>query len=145
MIYCIGNGGSMCVAIHLAEDLMSVGVPANALDNISRITAIANDFGYEQIFSRQLKEMKANNKDVLFAFSVSGNSENIIEAVKYANKIRMYTIGITSKSGGQLPKIVKTVIQHPSSNDFGIVEDFFSVIVHKIKNEIKNWSGRKWS
>jgi len=137
MIYCIGNGGSMCVAIHLAEDLMSIGIPANASDNIGRITAIANDFGYKYIFSKQLEELKAGKGDVLIAFSVSGNSENIIEAVKYANEKGIHTFGVTSKNGGKLAKLSESVIKCPFSNDFGVVEDFFSIVCHKIKRRLK--------
>ena len=136
MIYVIGNGGSMCNAMHLAEDLMSHGEPANALDNIGRITAIANDHGYEYVFSKQLEEHRAGEGDTLVCYSVSGNSPNVINAIKYAQKNGMHVVAFTGKTGGKIKGLVEN--WNPSPNDdFNDAETFFA---DTIKYILKEWT-----
>ena len=86
-VYIIGNGGSYANAVHMANDLLSVGVKAFTLDPAS-LTASANDFGYETVFSRWLKVV-GEPGDLLIALSGSGTSKNILEAMDAANEIGM--------------------------------------------------------
>ena len=87
-VFIIGNGGSAANAMHMANDLVSCGVAAEALLDVATLTAIANDYGYEHVFSRQLS-VKARSEDFLIALSGSGRSRNILEAVKVASEIGM--------------------------------------------------------
>lgn len=88
-VYICGNGGSAANALHIANDLVSVGVRAFALTaDVATLTAIANDFGYENVFSRQLK-VYGEVGDLLIALSGSGKSPNILRAIETANKIGM--------------------------------------------------------
>lgn len=101
-----GNGGSAADAQHIAAELSGKfyhserkGLPAISLtSNTSSITAIGNDYGFEYIFSRQLEGL-VDSKDVLIGISTSGNSENVIEGIKYGKKRGCLTIGLTGKSG----------------------------------------------
>ena len=108
MIYICGNGGSAADSQHFASEL--VGRYENNRDGFSAIslttdssalTAISNDYGFENVFSRQIESL-GNVGDLLIVLSTSGNSENIISAVKAANKKGIFTIGILGKSGGKL-------------------------------------------
>jgi D-sedoheptulose 7-phosphate isomerase len=86
-VFIIGNGGSYANAVHMANDLLSVGVKAFTLDPAS-LTASANDFGYETVFSRWLKVV-GEPGDLLIALSGSGTSKNILNALDTANEIGM--------------------------------------------------------
>ena len=88
-VYIIGNGGSAANACHIANDLVSVGVRAYSLTaNVATLTAIANDYGYEHVFARQLK-VYGEVGDLLIALSGSGKSPNILRAIEMADKIGM--------------------------------------------------------
>jgi len=136
-IFFVGNGGSASTASHFANDIAlgtkSLSKPFKAIslcDNISIITAIGNDFGYDQIFIRQLKNMM-QPKDVLVAISVSGNSPNVIKAVEYANSNEGITVGLTGFNGGRLNKIAQMSIHVPSNKgEYGPVEDIHMIIDH---------------
>jgi D-sedoheptulose 7-phosphate isomerase len=100
------------------------------------MTAIANDISYDDVFSYQLNRFgKAN--DVLFAFSVSGTSKNIIKCAKIAKKKKIKIISFTGFNGGKLKKLSKHNINF-SSNNFGIVEDCHSSMMHIISQFIRN-------
>lgn len=88
-VYLIGNGGSYANAVHIANDLISVGVRAYTLDPAT-LTAFANDYGYEKVFSRWLS-IVGEKGDLLVALSGSGTSANIIEAIETAQRIGMKT------------------------------------------------------
>jgi D-sedoheptulose 7-phosphate isomerase len=102
-----GNGGSMCDAMHFAEELTGrfrkdrKALNAIALSDPAHITCVANDFGYDQIFARGV-EAYGRRGDILLAISTSGNSPNIVEAVKYCEKNSIKTIGLFGKGGGAL-------------------------------------------
>lgn len=150
MIFVFGNGGSGASASHFCEDLGKGTLTdprqckrfkvMSLTDNIPYIMALANDHGYETIFEEQLKNF-VKPKDIAIAISASGNSENIIRAIAYANKIGMVTVGFTGFNGGKLSGLVKYQIHVPSF-DFGIVEGIHSTLMHYIcdvlKNKIKN-------
>lgn len=110
-IFSCGNGGSMCDAMHFAEELTGRfrkerrPLPAMAISDSSHISCVANDYGYEFIFSKYI-EAWANVNDVLVAISTSGNSQNVINAVEIAHKKGMKVIGLLGKGGGQLKSLV---------------------------------------
>jgi len=136
MIFICGNGGSAGNAIHLANDFnygidktKGVGLRIEALPaNSSVITCIANDEGYDQIFSQQLK-VKADRNDVLIVLSGSGNSPNILRALEVGNKIGMKTFAILGYSGGKCKDIAQYPI-HFEINDMQISEDLQLIVGH---------------
>lgn len=139
-IFIIGNGGSAATASHMANDLgaglkrreiISFNI-SSLTDNTPAITAIANDIGYENIFYAQLKNV-IKKDDVLIAISCSGNSENIIKAVKYSKEENAKIIGVTGFDGGELKKLsdINFHIDTPKS-EYGIVEDAHMILDHII-------------
>ncbi|HBN26281.1 MAG TPA: phosphoheptose isomerase [Desulfobacteraceae bacterium] len=109
-IYSCGNGGSMSDAIHFAEELTGkyrknrAGLAAAAISDPGHISCVANDFGYEYIFSRYL-EARAKKGDSLLAISTSGQSKNVIQAAQYAKEHGISIISLTGTSGSELGKI----------------------------------------
>lgn len=100
-VYLAGNGGSAANAIHIANDLISVGVKAHALTaDVATLTAIANDYDYSQVFERQLATF-GEKGDVLIALSGSGNSMNILRALLTAQQRGMKTWAILGEPGGK--------------------------------------------
>ena len=139
-----GNGGSASTAEHLSCDFSkgsctntNLNIKVHSLNsNTALMTAIANDISYDDVFSYQLNRFgKAN--DVLFAFSVSGTSKNIIKCAKIAKKKKIKIISFTGFNGGKLKKLSKHNINF-SSNNFGIVEDCHSSMMHIISQFIRN-------
>lgn len=117
-----GNGGSAADSQHLAAELVSRykrnrrALPAIALTTDSSIlTSAGNDYGYEYTFSRQVEAL-GRKGDVLIAISTSGNSPNVLRAVKMANKMSITTVGFTGEKGGDLIDLVDLCFNVPSSN-----------------------------
>jgi len=115
-----GNGGSAADAQHLAAEFVGRylrqrdPLPALALNaNSSTVTAIANDYGYEQVFARQLEALAVRG-DVAVAISTSGNSSSVVQAVLCARRLGLFTIALTGASGGRLRGIVDALIAVPS-------------------------------
>lgn len=114
-----GNGGSMCDSMHFAEELTGryrkdrPPIAALSMGDPSHMSCVANDFGYQYVFSR-LVEAWGQKGDTLLAISTSGNSKNIIEAVKSAKAKQMKVIGLLGKDGGELKNLVDVpiIIQH---------------------------------
>ena len=111
-----GNGGSFGDAQHISAEFTSRFLfdrePLSSIalaTNNSAVTAIGNDYGYEYVFSRELKAIGAK-KDIFIPITTSGNSENIIEAIKVANSIGIYTTCLTGNSGGKIQDLCKTII-----------------------------------
>lgn len=132
-----GNGGSAADAQHFAAELAGKfihqrrGLPAIALTtNSSIITAIGNDFGYEDVFSRQLEGL-GQAGDVLVGISTSGNSENIIQATAAAKKMGMTTVGLLGHAGGRLKDFCDQKLIVPSSNTQHIQEAHI-LIIHEL-------------
>jgi len=106
-----GNGGSMCDAMHFAEELTGrfrkerPALPAVAISDPSHLTCVANDYGVEYVFSKFV-DAHGNTGDILLAISTSGNSPNIVRAVESAKKQGMKTIGLLGKGGGKLKDLV---------------------------------------
>lgn len=132
-IYSCGNGGSMCDAMHFAEELTGrfrddrKAVPAMAISDPSHLSCVSNDYGYEFVFSRFL-EGWGNEGDCLLAISTSGNSKNILRAVEYANVNGIKTIGLLGKGGGQLKDMVDVPLIVPSSVSDRVQEVHIKVI-----------------
>jgi len=104
-----GNGGSMSDAMHFAEELTGRfrenrhGIAAISISDPSHISCVANDYGYDYIFSRFIESM-GNQGDVLLAISTSGNSENVLNAARVAKEKKMKVIALTGKTGGKLAR-----------------------------------------
>lgn len=141
-IFTIGNGGSSAVASHFANDMNKTVLGHKGekqarpfqvyclSDNTPVFTAWANDLGYEHVFSEQLRNL-AQGKDLLFAISSSGNSENIIRAVKLAKSRNVIVVGLTGFDGGRLKKLADASI-HIKSARYAIIENAHDAICHLI-------------
>lgn len=139
-IYVIGNGGSAATASHMVNDL-GAGLKRRNIksfhieslaDNVAVCTAIANDIGYDNIFSMQLKDKICKN-DILIAISCSGNSENITKAVEYSKQQGALIIGVTGFDGGAL-KEKSDINFHTQTdkNQYGLVEDLHMILNHML-------------
>lgn len=138
-IFFIGNGGSAATASHFANDI-SIGTnsydqPFRAIsltDNVPIITAIGNDFGYEEIFVRQLRVL-GQKGDVLVAISASGNSPNLLAAMAYAKQAGIKTVAITAFDGGKMKSAADEGIHVPTEpREYGPAEDVHMVIDHLV-------------
>ena len=132
-LYTCGNGGSACDSMHFAEELVArykmnrPALPAMALSDASVLTCAGNDFGYDTVFSRQI-EAHGKRGDILVALSTSGNSQNIIEAVKKAREKGMVAIGMSGGSGGAMKEFCEISINIPSTNSARIQESHITII-----------------
>ena len=134
-ILLFGNGGSANDAQHIATELVGrfafdrPALPALSLaESLSSVTAISNDHGFEQVFSRQIEAL-GRAGDVAIAISTSGNSPNVLHAVATANKADLLTIGLTGRSGGKLRSLVKECICVPS-DDTPRIQECHTLIGH---------------
>lgn len=135
-IFICGNGGSAANASHMANDFIygvgvknGRGMKVEALTaNEAVLTCLANDTGYENIFSEQLK-VKADEEDVLIVLSGSGNSKNVINALKIANTLKMKSFAILGFAGGECKDLAQTSI-HFEVNDMQIAEDLQLIVGH---------------
>lgn len=144
-IFFIGNGGSAATSSHFANDL-AIGVncdePFKAIslcDNNAIITALANDFGYEEIFSKQLQVL-CKSGDVLVGISASGNSKNIINAFKLASSLGVKTVAITAFDGGEMRLIADESIHVPTGiKEYGPAEDAHMILDHLISGFLNRY------
>jgi D-sedoheptulose 7-phosphate isomerase len=135
-VYICGNGGSASIASQMVVDIVkgaSLGRETRfkmigLTDSMATVTAYANDEGYETVFVEPLKNF-AEAGDLLIAISGSGNSENVVRAVDYANSIGCRTIGLTTGEGGKLQELVELPLAVPSSH-MGRLEDCFFIMTH---------------
>jgi glycerol-3-phosphate cytidylyltransferase len=139
-IFCIGNGGGMANMNHIMIDMNKINIDNKrfkfiSLNNIASITAIGNDMGFENIFSEQLKNVM-NNGDILFAFSASGESPDILKSVNYVKSINNKVISITRKDSS-LSKLSDLTIEVPIFN-YQIIEDIHLSIIHYIRIYIEH-------
>jgi D-sedoheptulose 7-phosphate isomerase len=138
-----GNGGSASQATHIAAEftgrykLERKALPGISLSaDLSAITAIANDYGYDNVFSRQLEGL-GNKGDVFIALSTSGNSENVIKALNTAGKKKIQTISLIGKGGGRMKGMADIDLIIPSSNTPRIQECHL-MILHIICEVVEN-------
>jgi D-sedoheptulose 7-phosphate isomerase len=137
-VFVVGNGGSAATASHFATDLgkgASLGRERrfrvlSLTDNVPWISALANDLSYEDVFVEQLKNF-ARPGDLLLAFSGSGNSENVLRAVRYANEIGCRTIGLAGFAGGRLREEARECLV-VAADHMGRIEDGHFVVQHLI-------------
>ena len=136
MLFC-GNGGSASDAQHLAAELSGrfnttrAPLYAEALHvNSSYMTAVANDFGYEETFSRML-EACGRKGDILVGISTSGSSANVVRALNKANEIGLTTIGFTGIDGGEMNSICDIIIKAPS-NETARIQEVHILVGHII-------------
>ena len=128
-----GNGGSHCDALHFAEELTGQfskprkPLGAIALGEATHVTCTSNDYGFDQIFSRQVDAL-GRSEDLLVALSTSGNSKNVVEAVKSAKKIGLKTVGLLGKDGGELKSLVDVPIVVPAFTSDRIQEMHIKII-----------------
>jgi D-sedoheptulose 7-phosphate isomerase len=141
MIYVAGNGGSASTATHLANDLgkatKASGMPpmrvVSMSDNVSWLTALGNDEGYDRVFAGQMENF-AKAGDVLIVISTSGNSGNLVRAVELAKEVGVTSIGILGFKGGKLKEMVDASVWLPSPvGAYGPVETAHSLVVDLIK------------
>ena len=141
-----GNGGSAADAQHIAAELTGRykterrGLPGIALTtDTSALTAIGNDYGYDRIFDRQIEAL-ANNGDLIIGISTSGNSKNIINALKRAKELGCKTLGLTGRDGGVMNELCDINLIVPSNNTPRIQEMhilFGHTICQIVDNEFK--------
>lgn len=139
-IYFAGNGGSASTASHFAQDMSEVGRKIRGKgfrtqsinDNVSALTAIGNDYGYDHVFSMQI-QYNFDPGDVLIVISASGNSPNIIKAVELAKEKGGRTIALVGFDGGRLAQVCDQVIHIKSKKgEYGPVEDIHLILNHMI-------------
>ncbi len=137
-IFAVGNGGSAAIADHLCCDWVKGthvhGHPTidsqSLSSNVALYSAIANDYGFEKVFSTQVSFL-GREGDVLLAISSSGNSPNILAAIESAHASGMSSIGFSGFSGGKLKEAAQISL-HVAANNYGIVEDAHQSLMHVI-------------
>ncbi len=132
-----GNGGSMSDAMHFAEELSGryrldrKALPAVSISDPTHISCVANDYGYEFVFSRYLEAL-GNKGDVLLAISTSGNSKNVIKAAQTAKELGIFVVALTGKDGGALAKIADIEIRAPYSEFADRAQEIHIKIIHAL-------------
>jgi len=132
-----GNGGSSCDAMHFAEELTGryrddrPSISAVSISDPSHITCVGNDYGFDFIFSRYIEGV-GKKGDILFGISTSGNSRNIIEAVKVAKEKGMKIILLTGKDGGKLANVADVEIRAPHSKYADRAQEIHIKVVHTL-------------
>ncbi|WP_423147619.1 D-sedoheptulose 7-phosphate isomerase [Rubrolithibacter danxiaensis] len=132
-----GNGGSMCDAMHFAEELSGryrdnrPALPAISISDPSHISCVGNDYGYPFVFSRMIEAI-GKEGDVLLAISTSGNSENVINAIEAARKKGIKIIGLTGKDGGKMASLCDVEIRAPKSNYADRAQEIHIKVIHSL-------------
>ncbi len=140
-IFSCGNGGSMCDAMHFAQELSGYfhkkrkALPAICISDPSYITCVSNDTSFDFIFSRFL-EANGNENDVLLAISTSGNSQNVINAAKEAKKKKIKVVSLSSLDGGRLSEYSDVAICVDSSQTER-TQEIHIIIIHSIISYIE--------
>jgi D-sedoheptulose 7-phosphate isomerase len=132
-----GNGGSMSDAMHFAEELSGryrddrKALPAVSISDPSHLTCVANDYGFEFVFSRYIEAL-GNTGDVLLAISTSGNSKNVLRAIAAAKAKGMKVIGLTGKDGGKMAVACDVEIRAPRSEYADRAQEVHIKIIHAL-------------
>lgn len=138
-----GNGGSMCDAMHFAEELSGryredrKALGAISISDPSHLSCVGNDYGYTHVFARYL-EAVGRKGDVLLAISTSGNSANILEAIKTAKSIGMQVVGLTGKEGGKMAEICDVEIRAPFSKYADRAQEIHIKVIHSLIDFIES-------
>jgi D-sedoheptulose 7-phosphate isomerase len=137
-----GNGGSMCDAIHFAEELTGQfrnsrrPIAALSISDPAHLTCTANDFGFEHIFSRYVEAL-GQSGDVLLAISTSGNSENVVRAASMAKTMGMKVVGLTGKEGGRLASLCDVEIRAPKTAYSDRTQEIHIKVIHSLIHYIE--------
>lgn len=137
-----GNGGSMCDAMHFAEELSGrfrenrKPIAALSISDASHITCVGNDYGFDEIFSRYVEAI-GNTGDVLLAISTSGNSKNVLKAVEVAKTKGMKVIALTGKDGGLLASIADVEVRAPHSKYADRAQEIHIKVIHSLIHYIE--------
>src|SRR5690554_5851005 len=141
-IYSCGNGGSMSDAMHFAEELTGryrdnrAGLSATAISDPGHISCVANDFGYEYVFSRYI-EARGRAGDCLLAISTSGRSKNVLNAVAVAHDRGMRVVSLTGAPGSELGKIADVDISTGPSEYADRVQEVHIKVIHILIEQIE--------
>lgn len=137
-----GNGGSMCDAMHFAEELTGryrdnrKAIPAISISDPSHLACVANDYGYEYVFSRYVEAL-GNEGDVILGISTSGNSGNVVKAFEAAKAKGMKLISLTGNEGGKLAAISDLEIRVPHSGYADRIQEVHIKIIHSLIDYIE--------
>lgn len=130
-----GNGGSHCDAMHFAEELTGryrenrPAYPAIAISDVSHLSCVSNDFGYDYVFSRYVEGV-GKEGDVLFGLSTSGNSKNVLNAIHAAKTKGMKVIALTGKDGGQMAGLADVEIRVPHFRYADRIQEVHIKVIH---------------
>lgn len=144
-ILAIGNGGSLCDAMHFCEELTGRfrldrrPLPAIACADPTHITCVANDYGFDQVFSRWVDAL-GRQGDVLIALSTSGNSPNILRALQVARDRHVHTIGLLAKDGGQALPLCDDAWLAPGATSDRI-QEIHMIILHTLVQGVEQHLG----
>ena len=134
-VFSCGNGGSMCDAMHFAEELSGrfrddrPGYAAVAISDPGHLSCVANDYGYEQVFARYLRA-HGRAGDVLLAISTSGTSRNVVAAARAANELQMRVIALTGRGGTPLAELADIAIVTPGGRYADRVQELHIKVIH---------------
>ena len=137
-----GNGGSMSDAMHFAEELSGrfrnerKALAALSISDPTHISCVANDYGYEHVFSRYIEAL-GRQGDVLLGISTSGNSNNVINALRAANEKEMKTVALTGKTGGIISNIADIEIRAPFSEFADRAQEIHIKVIHALIDGIE--------
>lgn len=137
-----GNGGSMCDAMHFAEELTGRfrddrdPIAALSISDPSHLTCVGNDHGFDQVFSRFVRA-HGRNGDVLLAISTSGNSPNVLLAAEAARDLGMHVIGLTGKDGGRLAELCTVEVRVPHHGYADRIQEVHIKIIHAMIDHIE--------
>jgi D-sedoheptulose 7-phosphate isomerase len=134
-VFSCGNGGSMCDAMHFAEELSGrfredrAALPATAISDPGHLSCVANDYGYEEVFARYL-QAHGRAGDMLLGISTSGASANVVRACEQAHKLGMQTIVLTGKAGSKLAQMADVAIVTSAGAYADRVQELHIKVVH---------------
>jgi D-sedoheptulose 7-phosphate isomerase len=138
-----GNGGSMCDAMHFAEEMTGryrenrAPLAAISLSDASHMSCVSNDYGYDYVFSRFVEAL-GQKGDVLLAISTSGNSKNVINAIEAAKKKGVFVVGLTGKDGGKMASLVDVEIRAPHSQFADRAQEIHIKVIHALIDYIES-------
>jgi D-sedoheptulose 7-phosphate isomerase len=137
-----GNGGSLCDAMHFAEELTGryrndrKPYAAIAMSDVSHMACVGNDYGYDFVFSRYLEAL-GNSGDVLLAISTSGNSKNVLNAIEVAKRKGIKVVGLTGKDGGSMGSLCDVEIRAPHSTYADRAQEIHIKCIHALIDYIE--------
>jgi D-sedoheptulose 7-phosphate isomerase len=141
-----GNGGSLCDAMHFAEELSGrfrndrPGLPALAMSDPGHMSCVGNDYGYDHVFARYLQAL-GRPGDTLLAISTSGNSPNVLLAAETARQMGIHVIGLTGKDGGRLAPLCDIELRVPHHGYADRIQEVHIKIIHCLIQHVEQALG----